>query len=101
MRKRMKNVNIESFHLFVDNISVVRLIKNPELQKRRKHIDVKYHFVRDLYLKSGIDVKYVKSENQTVDIFTKALPKPRFMYLREMLGFRSKSKTTNLPEQQE
>lgn len=66
------------------------LIKNPEFHKRSKHIDVKYHFVRDLYLKSEIDVKYVKSEDQTADIFTKALAKPRFMYLKEKLGLKCK-----------
>lgn len=77
-------------------MSAVRLIKNPEFHKRSKHIDVKYHFIRDLYLKAEIDVKYVRSEEQIADIFTKALPKPTFMYLRKKLGLRSKGEIMNL-----
>lgn len=63
--------------LYVDNTSALKLIKNPEFHQRNKHIDVKYHFLRDLYNKSEIDVTYVKSEEQLADTFTMALPKLR------------------------
>lgn len=83
-------VDIVNYTLFVDNMSALRLIKNPEFHQRSKHIDVKYHFIRDLYDKGEIDVQYIKSEEQTADVLTKALPKPRLEYLRFKLGLTSK-----------
>ena len=80
------NVDTGICTLFVDNLSAVKLIKNPEFHQRSKHIDVKYHFIRDLYAVGEIDIQYVKSDDQIADIFTKALAKPRFLYLKEKLG---------------
>lgn len=76
--------------LCVDNTSAVKLIKNPEFHQRSKHIDVRYHFLRDLYNRGEIDITYVTSEEQLADICTKALPKPRFECLRKKLGLKSK-----------
>lgn len=59
--------------LFVDNQSAVKLIKNSEFHQRSKHIDVKYHFIRDLYENKIIDVKYICTDYQLADIFTKPL----------------------------
>lgn len=79
----------------IDNMSAIKLIKNPEFHQRSKHIDVKYHFIRNLYESGELDVKYVKSEDQIADIFTKALGKPRFLYLKEKLGLCSKNEITD------
>lgn len=72
--------------LFVDNESAVKLIKNPVLHKRTKHIEVRYHFVREKYEEKAFDVKGISSENQLADIFTKALPKVKFENLRFKLN---------------
>ena len=72
--------------LYVDNESAVKLIKNPVLHKRTKHIEVRYHFVREKYEEKVFDVKGVSTENQLADIFTKALPKVKFENLRFMLN---------------
>ena len=84
---KIKDVN---YMLNVDNTSALKLIKNPEFHQRSKHIDVRYHFIRDLYNKGEIDVTYVKSEDQLADILTKQIPKSRFEYLRQRLGLRNK-----------
>lgn len=72
--------------LQVDNASAVRLARNPEFHQRTKHIDIKYHFVRDKFLSGEINVEHVDGEHQLADILTKALPKPRFEGLRKVLG---------------
>ena len=83
---KIKDVN----YMLNVKCSALKLIKNSEFHQRSKHIDVRYHFIRDLYNKGEIDVTYVKSGEQLADILTKALPKPRFEYLRQRLGLRNK-----------
>lgn len=64
-------------------MSAIKLAKNPEFHRRIKHIDIPYHFVRDLYEKGMIDIKYVKSEDQYADILTKPLAMPKFELMRQ------------------
>lgn len=73
----------------MDCQSAIRLIKNPEYHKRTKHIDVRYHFVREKYDDGVFNLEYVPSEHQLADIFTKALPKGSFQYIRSSLGITS------------
>lgn len=80
----------EGVTLFIDNQSAVKLIKNPVFHKRTKHIDVRYHFIREKYDDGSILVKYIKSEEQLADIFTKALPKTKFEKLRELLNIKER-----------
>lgn len=72
--------------LNIDSQSEIRLIKNPEFHKRTKHIDIRYHFIREKYNNKEIDVKYISIDIQFADLFTKALPEDRFRMLREYIG---------------
>lgn len=64
--------------LNIDNQSTIRLAKNPEFHKRTKHIDLRFHYVREKVEAKEIVVKYVPTGSQLADILTKALPKERF-----------------------
>lgn len=77
--------------LYVDNQSAIKLVKNPQFHKRTKHIDIRYHFIREKHESGELEVKYVPSESQLADIYTKALPRDRFLYLRDSLGIISES----------
>lgn len=59
--------------LNVDNQSAIKLAKNPEFHKRTKHIDIKFHFVRDMCSEGDIKIVYVDSKNQIADMLTKSL----------------------------
>lgn len=72
--------------LFSDNQSAIRLIKNPEFHKRTKHIDVKYHFIREKFTNNFFDLQYVPTTSQVADILTKPLPKDKFTRFRSMMG---------------
>ncbi|GKU92535.1 hypothetical protein SLEP1_g6248 [Rubroshorea leprosula] len=62
------------------------LAKNPVTHGRSKHIDVRYHFLRDQVGKKAIELVYCKSENQVANILTKPLKFEAFIKLRSMLG---------------
>lgn len=72
--------------LFMDNQSAIKLVKNPEYHKRSKHIDVKYHFIREKYEEGVFNLEYVASEDQLGDIFTKALNKVKFEKFCQLIG---------------
>ncbi|WVZ64512.1 hypothetical protein U9M48_014014 [Paspalum notatum var. saurae] len=59
--------------LLVDSTFAISVAKNPVLHSRTKHIDVRFHFLRDHYGKGDIDLIHVVSANQLADIFTKPL----------------------------
>lgn len=70
----------------MDNQSAIRLIKNPEFHKRTKHIDVRYHYIREKFEEQLFQVEFVSTVDQSADIFTKALPKERFQFIRKKIG---------------
>ncbi|WVZ81029.1 hypothetical protein U9M48_028456 [Paspalum notatum var. saurae] len=72
--------------LLVDSTSAISVAKNPVLHSRTKHIDVRFHFLRDQYEKGDIDLIHVVSANQLADIFTKPLEFDAFTRLRGELG---------------
>ena len=61
-----------------DNLGVVHIIANRILHACTKHIEVDYHFVRDLVVQ-GVQVQFVRSESQVANIFTKGAPAPTFL----------------------
>nr|GFA56661.1 integrase, catalytic region, zinc finger, CCHC-type, peptidase aspartic, catalytic [Tanacetum cinerariifolium] len=61
---------------------------NPVQHSRTKHIDVRYHFIKEKVEKGIIELVFVGTEYLLADLFTKALPEERFKYLVRRLGMR-------------
>ena len=72
--------------LMSDNQSAIRVVNNTEFHQRTKHIDVKYNYIRDQQSNGIVDVRYICTNQQLGDIFTKPLPIPRFLMLRDQIG---------------
>jgi hypothetical protein len=72
--------------IFVDNKSSIALAKNPVFHDRSKHIDTRYHYIRECIERKDVQVEYVKSQDQVADIFTKPLKHEDFIKLRGLLG---------------
>ncbi|KAL0386129.1 UNVERIFIED_CONTAM: Retrovirus-related Pol polyprotein from transposon TNT 1-94 [Sesamum radiatum] len=70
----------------MDNKSAIALAKNPVFHDRSKHIDARFHFIRDCIANKEIEVEYIKTLDQVADIFTMTLKKDRFQQLRKMIG---------------
>lgn len=75
--------------LMVDNTSASKVIRNPEQHKRTKHIDVRYHFIREKFQMKVFNLKEVNSHDQLADIFTKPMPEIRINFLRDALNVKS------------
>jgi hypothetical protein len=67
----------------VDNKSAIALMKNHVHHDRSKHIDVKFHFIRECCDRKLIDVEFVGTEQQ---LLRKALGRIRFQELRHEIG---------------
>lgn len=71
--------------LYVDNQSAIKMIMNSENTRYSKHIDIKFHFVKDIVNKNIVKVKYVSTTENNADILTKALCNVKFSYFRNNL----------------
>jgi hypothetical protein len=65
-----------------DNTSDISVAENPVLHSRTKHIEVRYHFLRDNVEIGNIDLIHVLTEKQLADILTKPLDQATFVRLR-------------------
>ena len=79
-------LSFSSVPLLCDNTSAINIAKNPVQHSRTKHIEIRYHFLRDNVEKGNISLEFVESESQLADIFTKPLDRARFEKLRGELG---------------
>ncbi|TQD95392.1 hypothetical protein C1H46_018987 [Malus baccata] len=80
---------VEATPLLCDNTSAIAMSKNPVFHQKTRHINRKYHFIRDAIQDGTIELHYCRTDEQLADMFTKALPKDRFEYLRDALGVKS------------
>ena len=69
-----------------DNTSAININKNPVQHARTKHIEIRHHFLRDNVEKKLVDMQFVGTCDQIVDIFNKALNREPFESLRLKLG---------------
>lgn len=73
----------------IDNKSAIDLAKNPVFHGRSKHIDIRYHFIRQCVERGEVILRYVSSEGQKADILTKALVTVKFKRMRSLLGVKN------------
>ena len=72
--------------IFEDNQGAIALAKNPTHHSRTKHIDIKYHYVREAVSTKEINLEYCPTQDMIADSLTKGLPRPQFEKLRLKLG---------------
>lgn len=77
---------LEKISFFMDNQSAIRLIKNPEFHKRSKHIDVRFHFIREKFEEGIFLLNYIPTEEMIADALTKSLPSQRFKVFRSAMN---------------
>nr|GEV43752.1 retrovirus-related Pol polyprotein from transposon TNT 1-94 [Tanacetum cinerariifolium] len=80
--------HFDKIPIYCDSKATIAISCNPVQHLRTKHIDVKYHFIKEKVEKGIVELFFVGTKYQLADLFTKALPKERFKYLVRRLGMR-------------
>ena len=75
-------------HLHIDNQSAIAIARNPEFHDRTKHIDVRYHFLRQKVENEEILLTYLPTDNQIADVLTKGLARAKHEHFSEEMGLR-------------
>nr|GEV20088.1 zinc finger, CCHC-type [Tanacetum cinerariifolium] len=76
----------ESEFMAATGAASITLVRNPVFHGRSKHIDIRYHFIRECIENGHINMEHISGELQRADILTKALPRLKFVTMRQMLG---------------
>ncbi|GJT54479.1 putative ribonuclease H-like domain-containing protein [Tanacetum coccineum] len=77
--------------LYCDKKSAIALCCNNVQHSRAKHIDIRYHFIKEQVENGIVELYFVRTEYQLADIFTKPFPRERFNFLIDKLGMKSMS----------
>ena len=79
-------IELAPIPLFGDNQGSIFLASNPVQEKRIKHIDLRYHFIRDVVINKQVELFFIEGANNPADLFTKNLGRIKFQKFREQLG---------------
>ena len=82
---------LEPSALSCDNLGTINLTENPRISDRSKHIDIAYHFIRELVENGTITILHVPGEVNSADIYTKVLPGLQYEFLKLLIGISSAS----------
>ena len=80
------DVHYDKVPIFCDNTSAIAISNNPVLHSRTKHIDIRYHFIRDHIEKGNVEILFISTDKQLAEIFTKPLDDNTFKRLVSELG---------------
>ncbi|GKC09972.1 retrovirus-related pol polyprotein from transposon TNT 1-94 [Tanacetum coccineum] len=79
--------------IYCDSKSAIAISCNPVQHSRTKHINIRYHFIKEHVEKGTIELYFVGTEYQLADLFTKSLSKERFEFLVHKIGMRCMTPT--------
>ena len=88
MKKLLTDYEItqDTMVIYCDNSSAIDTFENPVQHSKTKHIEIRYHFIKDLVERKIVALEYIPTERQNADIFTKPLDRSKFETLRQVIG---------------
>lgn len=88
MLQELNAVSRECVDIMCDNNSAIKLSRNPVMHRRTKHIDVRYHYLRNLSNEGVMKLVFCGTKEQVADVLTKPIKLDQFEKLRMLLGVR-------------
>jgi hypothetical protein len=80
------DLEMESTMILCDNQSCINMTENPLFHDKSKHIEIRYHYIRDMVQRGAIKLQYVNTDEQVADVLTKPLSRVKFEHFRDKLG---------------
>lgn len=76
----------EKYNIFCDNQSAIHLAKNSSLHSRTKHIEVRYHWIREVLSSKLLQLEKIHTDLNGADMMTNVLPKEKLQVCSEVAG---------------
>lgn len=92
LRRLLKDLGIDQGKptpIMEDNQGAIAMSRNPIGHARTKHIDIRYHFIREQVQEGTISLHYCPTENMIADLLTKAIPKEAFLKFKKLMGMKT------------
>ena len=88
MKKLLSDYEIpqDTMVVYCDSSSAIDISKNPVQHSKTKHIEIRYHFIRDFVERKIVSLEYIPTERLNANIFTKPLDRSKFETLRQVIG---------------
>ena len=83
--KDLRDSQAEPVTIYEDNQSAICIAWNPRSHNKTKHVDIKYHYIRDKVQDAAIEVRYCPTNNMIADVLTKGLTHETFARLRAIV----------------
>ena len=84
--EKLRHIQSKSTIVYCDNNSAIKLSKNPVMHGRSKHIDVRFHFLRELTKAGTVKMIHCGTQDQIADVMTKPLKLDAFLKLRGLMA---------------
>ena len=78
--------NLDRISIHCDRTNAINLSKNPVHHSKTKYIKVRHNFIRDHVENQDVELRFISTDYQLTDIFTKPLAEDKFSYIRRELG---------------
>ena len=72
--------------IYCDNQSCIKLTENSVFHDRSKHIEIRYHFIRDYVQWGAVKLEYISIDEHIVDILTESLSRGKHVFFRDKMG---------------
>jgi hypothetical protein len=80
------DLEMEATMILCDNQSCIKMMENPGFHDKSKHIEIRYHCIRDMVQRGAVKLQYVGTDEQVANVLTKPLSHVQFEYFQDKLG---------------
>jgi hypothetical protein len=96
--RKLFDLQMRATLILCDNQSCIKMTENPVFHDRSKHIEIRYHSIRDMVQREALKLQYISTDEQVAIVLTKPLSRIEFEYFRDKLGMVRKDPPRVIPD---